>query len=115
MERWAGLTLVVNVTPDSAQKTSAECRHRLATSLFRHAEEMAELGEDIGIMDASQLTAREASSLEMKRRKRVSLLDASNAASLTALDPSYTPPFLANLSLPEASCLEMKRRSGCPC
>jgi hypothetical protein len=50
LERWGGLTLIVNITPGSAQMISTECRHRLATSLFRHAEEMAKLGEDIGSM-----------------------------------------------------------------
>jgi hypothetical protein len=44
----------------------------------------------------------------MKRRRRVSLLDPSNAGSLLGLDLRYTPEFLGSLSLPEASSTQMR-------
>jgi hypothetical protein len=58
-----------------------------------------------------KLPLTEASRIEMQRRKRVSLIDAKNAASLAALDRSFTPKFLRGLCLPDAVRLEHKRRN----
>ena len=110
LERWGGFKLVVGVMPDEKKLIVAECRHRLATSLFKHADSMAEMGEDIGVMADSQLTAKQAGILENKRRRRVSLLDDANAQTLLRLDPRYTVHYLASLPLSEASKLENKRR-----
>ena len=96
--------------PDDAELISAESRCRLVVSLFKNTSEMQTLGYDIGSLHNSALSAKQALKLEMKRRKRVSLLDEANARQLLALDSRYTPGFLGSLPLSEASKLENKRR-----
>jgi hypothetical protein len=104
------LELQINVTPSDAQLISAECRRRLAASLFKNKAEMQTLGYDIGSMSDSALSDKRAGSLESSRRKRVSLLNHENAEELCRLDSLYSIEYLAGLSLLNASKLENQRR-----
>ena len=110
LERWGGLNLVFGKRPNEKEMVSAECRRRLAASLFKNAYSMAQLGQDVGTMAESHLTAKQASGLEMQRRNRVSLLDPKNAEELHRLDSLYSMGYLAGLSLLNASKLENQRR-----
>ena len=78
--------------------------------MFKNQAEMQTLGHKIGSMLDSQLSAKQASSLEIRRRKRVSLLETQNGEELHRFDRRYSMEYLAGLSLEQASSLEDRRR-----
>jgi hypothetical protein len=76
-----------------------------------NAEELCRLDSLYSIEYLAGLSLLNTSKLEMKRRKRVSLLETQNAEELCRLDSLYSIEYLAGLSLEEGVSLETQRRN----